>query len=233
MGGNATLLILRLEGMLQSWGDHSKWDTRDSGDFPSKSGVVGLLACAMGLERGCREIAELSANIQVAVRADRPGVRMLDFHTVQGRPRLRTADNGDRTEDKSTIVSTRWYLQDASFIAVVDAPPVWRERICAALRRPAWPIYLGRKCCVPSRPVLERVTDAYDGLMDAVRRYPPLRRSDDPEQPQYYYECELPQGGVGSYSRADERVSGGRDFALRTVFRGVISGEGQHVSDKN
>lgn len=37
-----TLLILRLEGALQSWGDHSKWDVRDSGDFPSKSGVVGV-----------------------------------------------------------------------------------------------------------------------------------------------------------------------------------------------
>ena len=44
-----TLLMLRLEGALQSWGDHSKWDIRDSGDFPSKSGVVGLLACAMGM----------------------------------------------------------------------------------------------------------------------------------------------------------------------------------------
>lgn len=56
-----TLLILRLEGALQSWGDHSKWDVRDSGDFPSKSGVVGLLSCAMGLERGDPEIAALSA----------------------------------------------------------------------------------------------------------------------------------------------------------------------------
>ena len=78
-----TLLILRLEGALQSWGDHSKWDTRDSGDFPSKSGIVGLLSCALGLERENPEIAELSANLHMAVRADRPGIRMLDFHTVK------------------------------------------------------------------------------------------------------------------------------------------------------
>ena len=81
-----TLLILRLEGVLQSWGDHSKWDMRDSGDFPSKSGVVGLLACALGLERDDPEIVELSANLHMAVRADRPGIRMLDFHTVRGNP---------------------------------------------------------------------------------------------------------------------------------------------------
>lgn len=81
-----TLLILRLEGALQSWGDHSKWDVRDSGDFPSKSGVVGLLSCAMGLERGDPEIAALSAALHMAVRVDRPGIRVLDFHTVQGYP---------------------------------------------------------------------------------------------------------------------------------------------------
>ena len=33
---NAVLLALRLEGVLQSWGDHAKWETRDSADFPSK-----------------------------------------------------------------------------------------------------------------------------------------------------------------------------------------------------
>ena len=72
------ILLLRLEGALQSWGDHAKWDVRDSGDFPSKSGVVGLLACAMGLERGDPKIADLSAHLHMAVRADRPGVRMLE-----------------------------------------------------------------------------------------------------------------------------------------------------------
>ena len=84
---NAVLLALRLEGVLQSWGDHAKWETRDSADFPSKSGVVGLLSCAMGLERDNPEITALSDSVQIAVRADRPGTRMLDFHTVQGRTR--------------------------------------------------------------------------------------------------------------------------------------------------
>ncbi len=88
---NAVLLALRLEGVLQSWGDHAKWETRDSADFPSKSGVVGLLACAMGLERDNPGITTLSDSVQIAVRADRPGTRMLDFHTVQGRPSTRTA----------------------------------------------------------------------------------------------------------------------------------------------
>lgn len=96
-------------------GDHSKWDARDSGDFPTKSGVVGLLACAMGMERGDRELVVLSHAIRMAVRGDRPGTRVVDFQTVQGRPHLYTAENGHRAEDKSNIVSRRWYLEDASF----------------------------------------------------------------------------------------------------------------------
>ena len=181
-----TLLILRLDGALQSWGDHSKWDIRDSGDFPSKSGVVGLLSCAMGLERGDPEIAALSAALHMVVRADRPGIRVLDFHTVQGYP-LYNAEGKPRSSN--TVISPRWYLQDASFLVVLDLPDDWRERVTAALKQPVWPIYLGRKSCVPSRPVFEGVTEAYSDLLDAIQRYPVCMRKGDKSTPQaLYYE---------------------------------------------
>ena len=228
-----SLILLRLEGMLQAWGDHAKWDVRDSGDFPSKSGVVGLLACAMGLMRGSSEIADLSANLHIAVRADRPGVRMLDFQTVQGHPRLATADNGLRAPDNSTIVSPRWYLQDASFLVAIQTTTAWTERITAALRKPVWPVYLGRKNCVPSRPILECVTKEYSEPMDAIMHYPVAERQSDNVKPRVlYYESETIQSGAGSYTRADDRISGGRDFKLRQVYRGVIDQEVvSHVSN--
>ncbi len=225
---NVTLVALRFEGALQSWGDHAKWETRDSGDFPSKSGVVGLLACAMGLERSAPEIVALSDSVQIAVRADRPGTRMLDFHTVQGRPRLYTAA-GARTPDKSTIVSSRWYLQDASFLVLIETDEPWRERICQALKAPQWPIYLGRKSCVPSRPVLDKVTTEYENLLDALRRYPAADRA----QETLYYECEVPQDTGVSYHRADALLPGERAFALRQVYRGAIRREVRDVSDQN
>lgn len=37
----AKMLMLRLEGVLQSWGEHSRFDSRDSASMPTKSGVVG------------------------------------------------------------------------------------------------------------------------------------------------------------------------------------------------
>ena len=41
-------LLLRLAGPMQSWGTASKFRERDTGREPSKSGVVGLLAAALG-----------------------------------------------------------------------------------------------------------------------------------------------------------------------------------------
>mgnify|MGYP003376700877 FL=1 len=75
----STLLILRLEGALQSWGENAKWDARDTAVLPTKSGVVGLLACEFGWEQGDTRIAELSDKIQIAIRAARQGARMIDI----------------------------------------------------------------------------------------------------------------------------------------------------------
>lgn len=47
-------LLLRLAAPLQSWGSDSKFETRKTDREPTKSGVVGLLAAALGLRRwGC------------------------------------------------------------------------------------------------------------------------------------------------------------------------------------
>ena len=42
------IMLLRLEGVLQSWGERSRWDHRDTSDMPTKSALIGLLGCAMG-----------------------------------------------------------------------------------------------------------------------------------------------------------------------------------------
>ncbi len=226
MAEKTKLILLRLEGVLQAWGDHSKWDERDSGDFPSKSGVAGLLACAMGLERGDPEIGRLSRELVMAVRADRPGVRMVDFHTVQGKPRLTTAGGGQRSESASTIVSRRGYLQDASFLAVLQTTPEWQERILTGLKAPKWSLFLGRKSCVPSRPVLEGVTEEYDNVLDALFHHPAERMPGEKSSPAgLRYECDSGLSQGSSYSRPDERLDGERSFALRQVVTGIVPGE--------
>ncbi|MCR4764223.1 MAG: type I-E CRISPR-associated protein Cas5/CasD [Lachnospiraceae bacterium] len=223
---NTNLIILRLEGVMQSWGENSKWNHRASSQMPSKSGIVGMLACAMGLERDDHTIVELGNAITIAVRADRPGLMATDYQTVTGYPLL-TAEGKPRSGG-NTFISRRDYLQDASFTVFLEAEEDWKNRITDALRDPVWPIYLGRKNCVPSRPVLMEITKEYGSLHDAVNCYPTSDRSVIPME----YELEERDDSLSSYNRTDQRVSADRIFTSRRVWRGVTRGD-DDVSGKD
>lgn len=228
MAAYPTLLILRLEGALQSWGENAKWDARDTAALPTKSGIVGLLACALGWGRGDVRIAALYDKIQIAIRADRPGVRLTDYHTVTGHP-LRNAEGKPRSTG-NTIVTKRQYLQDASFLVVLQTEEETVRMLEQALRHPVWCVYLGRKSCVPSRPVLEAATNQYADLMDAVLHYPAADRAQYPMQ----YECEREQPNLATLHRQDGKPEeGSRRFARRRVWRGVISRRENDVSDED
>lgn len=225
MAEKKSILILRLEGLLQSWGETSKWDFRDSSTMPTKSGIVGLLGCAMGEERGSQTLVELAQGITVAVRADRPGVKFVDFQTVQGHPLM--AATGKPKTTGNTILSPHAYLQDACFTVFIDTSPEWGARIRKALEDPKWCIYLGRKNCVPSRPILAE-TAVFDNLMAAVRDYPAAERAEKTMT----YECEIPDGAAASLLRPDDLVGAGRQFQLRRVWRGTVERkEEEDVSD--
>lgn len=173
---NPPLLILRLEGPMQSWGLRGKWVVRDTGDVPTKSGIVGMIGCALGYRRNDpRLVNEIENNIKIGVRIENPGTRVKDFHTV--RAFFRAADGSKRHDprDKSkpyTEVTSRTYLQDASFLVIVESPEALLRKIYWALKDPQWPVYLGRKSCPPTRPVVEEITQKYTSLLDAIRQYP-------------------------------------------------------------
>ena len=212
------LLILRLEGALQGWDAASKWDERGTEDFPTKSGVVGLLGCALGVDRGAAELAALNG-------ADRRGDRFTDFQTVTGSP-LRNAEGKPKTTG-NTIISKRSYLQDACFTVFLEVDVAWHARLVSALKAPKWCLYLGRKACVPSRPVLECEEPPYASLDEALRAYPPAPR---PEFPMVF-ETEVPNESLNSITRPDSLVDPDRGFVRRRVWRGSIE-EVQHVSDE-
>src|SRR3990172_25229 len=87
------ILLLRLEGPLQSWGVRSRWSRRDSGPEPTKSAIIGLLGCAAGIPRPDwhskaehdRTLEQWDNALCFGVRIDRPGTIETDYHTVQGR----------------------------------------------------------------------------------------------------------------------------------------------------
>jgi len=161
-------LALRLEGPLQSWGGPVAGDDRPSFDVPTKSGVIGLVGGALGIGRHETErLVALHEALALVVRVDRPGVRGVDFHTAMDVP---TAEGKLR---RHPVVSRRTYLYDASFVALlVEVQSTSLEALLDALRHPRHALYLGRRACVPSVPVLAapRVLEgeSWQAILDTV-----------------------------------------------------------------
>lgn len=141
-------LMLRLVGPMQSWGTTSRFDERDTSKEPSKSGVLGLVAAALGVDRENWADLEPLCQLRMGVRHDRPGVPKRDYQTAQ---RVISAD-GSKVHD--TAVTTRHYLADAAFLVGLSGDDrALLDRIHAALADPVWPLALGRKSYVPSEPI--------------------------------------------------------------------------------
>ena len=153
-------LLLRLVGPMQSWGTTSRFDQRDTGKEPSKSGVIGLLAAALGIDRENWADLEPLTRLSMGTRHDRPGVPKRDYQTAQH------IISADRSKIHETAVTTRDYLADAAFLMGLQGQDrALLERIHAALRNPFWRLALGRKSYVPSESI-----SIEHGLQDAPLR---------------------------------------------------------------
>jgi CRISPR system Cascade subunit CasD len=162
----ANTLFLRLEGPLQSWGERGRWSVRDSAPEPTKSGVIGLIACALGVNDNAA-IKSLSESVQMGVRIDAPGTRLTDYHTIGGgaaNPMLLTAQGKPKKSSGSphTEISHRDYLCSASFLVALQGEASVIEQIAAAVQTPVWVIFLGRKSCPPTCPVFDGIGDYPD-----------------------------------------------------------------------
>lgn len=151
-----SVLLLRLAGPLQSWGVASRFSRRETNAEPTKSGVLGILAAALGRRR-TDPIEDLLA-LRFGVRVDQPGRLVRDFQTA------RTLDG------KSMPLTYRFYLSDALFLAGVEGPDELLDGLHGALREPAFPLYLGRRSCPPAGPInLGIRTGSLDGVL---RQFP-------------------------------------------------------------
>ena len=152
-----TVLLLRLAGPLQSWGVKSRFTVRATELAPTKSGIIGMLAAAVGRRR--TDPIEDLLSLRFGVRKDQPGRVIRDFHTA------RTLDG-----KTSMPLSERYYLADAVFLAGIEGDTALLEGLDEALRHPFFPLYLGRRSCPPTHPVSLGLRET--GLLDALRAEP-------------------------------------------------------------
>jgi CRISPR system Cascade subunit CasD len=169
-------LFLRLEGPLQSWGERGRWSVRDTAPEPTKSGVIGLLGCALGINTD-EALRQLSQSLRMGVRCDKPGTRLIDYHTVGGGypyPALLTAEGKPKLSSGRPHTEETWrhYLCDASFLVALQGSPELIACLADSIQSPHWPIYLGRKSCPPSRPPFDGV-GGFPDLETALCARPP------------------------------------------------------------
>ena len=149
---------------MQAWGDSSRFTRRDTRHEPTKSGVLGLLAAAEGRPREA-DVSDLAA-LRFGVRLDQPGRLQRDFQTAIRR-------EGGR--EKAMPLSDRFYLADAVFLAGVQGPRELLHALADALRRPVYPLFLGRRAFPIEGQLLWGIRDR--GLEQALREEPWLASS--------------------------------------------------------
>jgi CRISPR system Cascade subunit CasD len=180
MSSDKRFLALRLEGPLQSWGFDSQYNRRNTGLMPTKSAVAGMCCAALGLTRGCAEEREILAGFSevrmtaIAIPKERQGLkkelpvrRLQDYHTVLN---TKTADG----KTKDCHITHRQYLTDAAFGVVLEGDSALIEMIAGALADPRWGIWLGRKTCIPTAPVLAGVRESRDSALRLLIGEKPL-----------------------------------------------------------
>ena len=180
-------LLLWLEAPLQAWGHDSKFDRRDSLDFPTKSGVLGLICCARGAggeqTEWLSQLNELDMQTISYARRDsraRGVIRqpmLRDFHMVGSgyddqdpwQSLLSPKTNeGKKAVGGGTKMTYRYYLQDTAFAVALQVPVALVQEVCEALKAPTWDLYLGRKNCVPTDFIYQGVFDDCPGLFNAA-----------------------------------------------------------------
>ncbi|GBD24937.1 CRISPR system Cascade subunit CasD [bacterium HR30] len=161
-------LLLRFDAPLMSFGAVVVDENNPTWHFPSRSMLTGLLGNALGWDhRDSDRLQALQSRLRFAARWDAEPQLLTDYQTVDlGLDFMR--DTGwttrGRREDRkggdaATLTHQRWREYWANGVATValavtgsDEPSL--ARLEEALRFPARPLFIGRKPCLPSAPIL-------------------------------------------------------------------------------
>lgn len=176
-------LLLVLQGPLLAFGAEAVDARGVVSDFPGASMLTGMLANALGWRRTDREqLARLQDRLNFVARIDHEGSRLTDFQTAQlgkddqgwttrGAPEGR--DGGAATYNSPHIRRRDYDADKKVSIALTLAEPAENptlDDLAVALCHPSRPLFLGRKSCLPERPIFDALSDA-ENLLAAL---PPL-----------------------------------------------------------
>lgn len=176
-------LLFSLYGPMAAWGDTAVGEFRPSHPHPTRTGVLGLVAAALGIRSHEEErLQQLDRSCRVAIRLDAPGELLRDYHTVQAPPQAALKGHWVQTRKDEVAALERYWRKNnktaqASPISLRDYRTDSAATIALSLRdeaeieitlatmqqalqRPALPLYLGRKSCPLALPLQPRIIQA-------------------------------------------------------------------------
>jgi CRISPR system Cascade subunit CasD len=237
-------LVLRVDAPLLSFGSVIVDQHGFIDRFPGQSMLTGLIANALGWYHGGFERLEsLQARLHYAARWDVNPQRLVDYHTVDlGQPKMQKPGWTTRGEPEhrdggpaakfGTHIRYRHYWADGLMTVVltlegIDSPDL--AAIEEALRHPARPLFLGRKSCLPARPLLDPKTPSLEGqdVIEILGRVPLWNRAGQETESAATEACWSAALGVSSGGAEIRRVYDLRDWSNQLPAGSRLRVEGQ------
>lgn len=164
-----SVLVLKFSGPIQSWSISRDPDRKNvyTQSMPTKSGSVGLLASARGNTR-MDDISDIN-ELRFGIKVEDAGSITTDYQSSLP-PTARNA-----------YISTFEYIQDGCFLVGFEGSDrEFLEGLLEDIHHPAFPLYLGRKKCIPDPGIGVGV---FDGTLEDVLKEAkaPLYKSKDPD----------------------------------------------------
>jgi CRISPR system Cascade subunit CasD len=189
------ILVLRFDSPLMSFGgvivdQHGVIDR-----FPGKSFLAGLFGNALGYSHGDSGLLnKLQSRIEFAARWDIEPEKIVDYHTVclgqekmrspgwttRGEPEHRSG--GDAAKFGTHQRYRHYWVNGVMTLTAtfLDEPGDENDPSIASLAtklaEPVRPLFLGRKTCLPSAPLLLAVVTEED-VLKALKKVPPMIRN--------------------------------------------------------
>lgn len=172
-------LLMWFEAPLQSWGYDSRFGKRETLQFPTKSGTIGLLFNALGYKglqtEALKEYADLNIEVIAFPRYINGRAQVLptlcDFQMVGSGYddkdpwqvlMIPKTSEGKKAVGGGTKMTFRHYLQDMAFAVLLEMPVEKRDLVSQALCAPVYDLSLGRKCCAPTEFVFQGIYETKD-----------------------------------------------------------------------
>jgi len=230
------VLAFYVDAPLQSWGVSSQFDRRNTELHPTKSGVVGILAAALGIDFDSlteeAEIAELAGLRMTTYGIDKnagySAARLTDYHTIGGGwqethkkdpanlfAKLSVPRSANSPAPWGVVQTWRCYLVDAKFVVFLEGNSEVLEKCRASLENPKYGVWFGRKSCIPSTHLSPVIAGSICDALVALSR-----RIDCPNLPSMVTSRLEERYGDGAWFQRDQPISfKNRKYAARPVCR--------------